>query len=133
MRTTKKQSIFGSVCLMAIVTALGCADHTVDSSPDQTAQTQQEAMAQESEESNQPDARIPAIEIQSDAHTPSRAERIAELRDQLASLDEMDDTDLESNPHRERLQDPNAIQDAIRQLEQGEDICTRCLMACGAP
>jgi len=65
-----------------------------------------------------------------------KADRITVLESKLAELDDAKDNQdeemLDGNPHAERLRDPESIKDAIEQLKQGEDICTRCLMACGA-
>lgn len=65
-----------------------------------------------------------------------KASRIAVLQSKLAELedgeDDADDSFGDGNPHAERLRDPDAIKEAIEQLKAGDDICTRCLMECGA-
>ncbi len=71
-------------------------------------------------------------EYKPDLADSAQQERIALLRTMLSELDDAEDSDITSNPHAERLQDPEAIKEAILQLKEGKDICTRCLMACGA-
>lgn len=62
--------------------------------------------------------------------SPEFAGRIAVLRQMLEQL-ESGAGDAGSSPHAERLQNPAIIKKAIQQLKEGQDICTRCLMACG--
>lgn len=119
MKTAKTPIIRASIYSLAIMTMLGCAQHGVVTEKSATPDMQ--------------DAPTMTAEDQSDMYTASRAERIAELQAKLVSLEDGNDSDLESSPHRERLQDPDAIKDAIQQLQQGAEICTRCLMECGAP
>ncbi len=72
--------------------------------------------------------------VQEDAPSeisPEIAERIAVLRRMLSELDNAEQGDAASGPHAERLRDPAAIEEAIYELEEGKDICTRCLMECG--
>ena len=58
--------------------------------------------------------------------------RIAVLQDMLAEVESSDGSDTVEGPHAERRRDPEIIREAIERLKQGEDICTRCLMDCGA-
>jgi glutathione peroxidase len=63
--------------------------------------------------------------------SPAYADRIAALRGLLDRLEKGESADVSGSPHAERLADPEVIREAIRRLKAGEDICTRCLMACG--
>lgn len=63
--------------------------------------------------------------------SPEITDRIAMLRKMLSRLDDSEHSDAEDSPHAERLQDPAVIEEAIQQLKEGIDICTRCLIACG--
>jgi hypothetical protein len=119
MKKAKTQVILASICSIAIVAFPGCARHG--------------AVAEKTDAPAMQDTPAITAEDESDMHTPSRAERITLLREKLASLEDDNDPDLESSPHRERRQDPAAIHEAIQQLQQGAEICTRCLMECGAP
>jgi len=70
--------------------------------------------------------------VKTSALPPEIQSRIAILSDMLADLENPDSSDAVSSPHAERQQDPAIIKEAIERLKAGEDICTRCLMACGA-
>lgn len=74
--------------------------------------------------------KVPAKDATSQI-SPELADRIAVLRRMLSELEDSEQSDAASSPHAERLQDPAAIEEAIRQLKEGKDICTRCLMVCG--
>lgn len=63
--------------------------------------------------------------------SPELAGRIAVLRQMLTELEHSEPGGAGSSPHAERLQDPALIEAAIQELEEGKDICTRCLMVCG--
>ncbi len=65
--------------------------------------------------------------------SPEIARRIATLQNMLLVIEEDPERiDTIDGPHAQRLQDPEIIRDAIARLKQGKDICTRCLMVCGA-
>jgi len=78
-------------------------------------------------------AHDPKDASQKEPNRPSQAyaDRIAVLRGLLDQLEKGERVDVSGSPHAEKLGDPELLREAIRQLKAGEDICTRCLMACG--
>jgi len=79
---------------------------------------------------------VPGPKVASNKEEPNKpskayADRIAVLQGLLDQMEKGEPADVSDSPHAERLGDPELIRQAIRQLKAGEDICTRCLMACG--
>ncbi len=103
-------------------------------------QAQQKAAAQKQYTNEKQTKPAPGIRKDQNKTAPKEAghldqstrDRIEVLRGMLKNANNSDGIDLDGNPHAARLQDPKAIAAAIEELKNGEDICTRCLMACGA-
>ncbi|PXA04086.1 hypothetical protein DDZ13_08590 [Coraliomargarita sinensis] len=81
--------------------------------------------------STPPDAKVASMKEEPNGPAQVYADRIAVLRGLLDQLEKGESEAVSDSPHAERLSDPELIRQAIRQLKAGEDICTRCLMACG--
>ncbi len=117
--------VIASASLLAITAAC-----TSTPAPQQAEAQPQETASETTPYAQDEASATPAAEA--DTLSSEKAQRIEVLRGMLAELEYADDTIDDGNPHAERLQDPDAIKEAIEQLKQGEDVCTRCLMACGA-